>query len=751
MEQPNWFLKNNASLKLIFCVLFIGFLFNNAAAGNTITLVKSGRSNYSIIISKGEKAGEQRAASLLQDYVFKISGCKLPIAFERDKKKGAIFINEMDQIKNPDGFSIETKGNDIYIMGGTKKGCTYAVVTILEKYMNCHYYSPTYKIIPSSKNINLPPINISDAPGNDIRIINISEKVDDDFIDWNRLNTVDEFYGKGYYVHTFNRLLPWPEYFKPHPEYFAQVNGKRIIDQLCLSNDEVLKIVIAQLEKEVAAQPDKKYWSVSQNDNFSYCQCKNCQKIIDEEKSPAGPVIRFVNEVAKHFPDKIISTLAYQYSRQAPVIAKPLDNVQVMLCTIELNRSKSIDEEPTSKSFVKDIVDWGKICRNIYLWDYTIDFAHTVCPFPNLHVLQPNIRFFMKNNVRAHFQQTNVSRGQEFSELKLYLIARLLWNPDINVDNLINEFLKGYYGNAAPWIKKYINQLQSELIKSGEALDIYGHPVGHQNSFLSSANIKDYNNYFDKAVLAVAEDSAQLMHVKITRLPLEYAMMEIGKNDMFGTRGWYAEQNGAFIPVKEMTAILEDFYKTCRLADVPRLNESGLSPTDYYESTKRFVNIQVKGNDAFRKKVVADVPPSSTYSKGDLSYLTNGVRGASDYKVHWLGWEGKDFNLALDLGKLVKPDSIEISSLYDPKSWILHPKLVTCLVSENGIDFTSIGTINTEGNQQKEPVTKLFSFKAPPSSIRYVKFEIKGTHHLFDWHPSAGADSWVFIDEIVVR
>ena len=73
MEQPNWFLKNNASLKVIFCVLFIGFLFNNAAAGNTIPLVKGGRSNYSIIISPGDRAGERRAASLLQDYVFKIS------------------------------------------------------------------------------------------------------------------------------------------------------------------------------------------------------------------------------------------------------------------------------------------------------------------------------------------------------------------------------------------------------------------------------------------------------------------------------------------------------------------------------------------------------------------------------------------------------------------------------------------------------------------------------------------------------
>jgi hypothetical protein len=72
-------------------------------------------------------------------------------------------------------------------------------------------------------------------------------------------------------------------------------------------------------------------------------------------------------------------------------------------------------------------------------------------------------------------------------------------------------------------------------------------------------------------------------------------------------------------------------------------------------------------------------------------------------------------------------------------------------VSENGKDFTPAGTIETTGNQQKEEISRVYTFKAPASAIRYVKFEVKGTIHLFDWHPSAGGNSWVFIDEIVVR
>lgn len=747
MTRLSWRIIKMGRYTLI--CLFIVLSTLASANANLITLVKKGKSKYSIVLAADANANEQRAASLLQEYIFKIAGCKIPIADSISNYSLTIRCNLL--INNPDGFSIKTAGENIYIEGGNKKGCVYAVITLLEKYLGCNYYSPTFKNIPTRKNIVLPDINLSDEPKNDCRIVNISDEVDEEFIDWNRLNTIDEYFAKGYYVHTFNRLVPWQEFFKPHPEYFAFMNGKRIIDQLCLTNSDVLRLVITKLEHDMKEQRDKVYWSVSQNDNFSYCQCNNCNKVIEEEKSPSGPVIRFVNAVAKHFPDKIISTLAYQFSRPAPAIAKPEDNVQIMLCTIELNRRKSIEEEIGSRSFVKDITDWGRICKRIYLWDYTINFANSVSPFPNLHVLQPNMQFFRSNNVKAHFQQSNISTGQEFSELKLYLISRLLWNPDANADEIINEFLRGYYGKSAKWIKKYMDQLHEEAIKSNDGLDIYEHPTAHQKTFLSADNIRDYNLYFDKAERSVKSDSAKLMHVRISRLPLQYAIMEIGKNEMFGERGWYREHNNEFISNESMKDLLKNFYSTCQQGNVKHLNESGLSPKDYYESSLRFIDIQVKGNFAFRKKVMANPMPSTKYSNGDLSFLSNGVRGANDYKVHWLGWEGDDFTLTLDLEKSLVANNIEVSSLWDPKSWILHPASVSCFVSENGTDFIDLGILITKGNQQKEEVTRVYSFKAPASVIRFVRFEIKGTNKLFDWHPSAGEKSWVFMDEIVVK
>jgi hypothetical protein len=529
------------------------------------------------------------------------------------------------------------------------------------------------------------------------------------------------------------------------------MNGKRIPDQPCLTNPEVLKIALAKLEADIPLQPDKQLWSVSQNDNFSYCQCDDCNKIIEEEGSPAGPVIRFVNEVAKRFPEETISTLAYQYSRQAPKVTKPADNVQIMLCTIELNRSQPIGEDPRSASFLKDIVDWGKISKNIYLWDYTVNFSHHTTPFPNMHVLQPNIQLFVKNNVHSHFQQSNTDVGHEFSELKSYLISRLLWNPDVNADSVINDFMNGYFGAAAPFVRTYLDTLQGEILKTKEWLDIYGHPTAHENTFLTEANIARYIGYFDQAMAAVKDQPELLLHVRTYLLPVQYAAMEIGKNHMFSPRGWYSVEGTNYVIREPMVKMLEDFYQTCKEAGVRTLSEAGLTPENYYLATKRFLQVEVEHNLAFQKTVTAAPMPSAKYGGGDLAYLTNGVRGANDYKVHWLGWEAQDFTLDADLGAVQKPASIQLSSLYDPKSWIIHPAGVACAVSEDGRNFKQIGNIEVKGDQQKEEVTKTYSFNPGGEPVRYIRITVKGTKALPKWHPSAGGASWVFIDEIVVK
>ena len=718
----------------------------------TLHLVVNGQSAYAIVIPASPSTEEIRAAEFLRDHLLKISVCELPIvdADSWDSEKG-IFISKNPEITNGDGFAVFSRGASLFIHGGPNRGCIYGVADLLENYFDVRYFSPQAVVIPRNNDIALPPLNIRDAPANSYRNVHGEFSRDPDYKDFHRLHTIDDLFPDGYYVHTFQRLLPWSEYFDRHPEYYAWMNGKRVIDQLCLSHPEVYELVKERLSREMARQPNKKIWSVSQDDNFSYCRCDACAKVIEDEESPAGPILRFVNRLAEEFPDKVISTLAYQYSRKAPVKTVPRSNVQIMLCTIELNRSRPIADDPGSASFLGDLEDWVRIAERIYLWDYTVNFSHSISPFPNLHVLQPNIQLFSANNIREHFQQSNTGTGHEFSELKSFLLAKLLWDPDSDVASLIREFTDGYYGPAGRWIRKYLYAMEKKIRKTGERLDIYGPPVYHQHTFLSEESIDTYNRYFDRAEKAVGGRSDFHLRVKTARMPVQYAVMEIGKNDMFGPRGWYRESDGGFEARRDRVETLEDFYRTslaCRSAPV---NESGLSAEEYYQSTKRFVDVQIWDNQAFRKRVVADPPPSDKYSAGDLGILTNGVRGAHDFKVHWLGWEAQDLSLTLDLEKETAASRIEISTLYDPKSWILHPLAVSCWVSDNGTDYLLLEQQTVGGDQRSEEVNRLFTFQAPETAFRHVRFDIKATLRLFDWHPSAGGDSWVFVDEIVVR
>jgi hypothetical protein len=758
-------------IKLLFVLCLTGS-FLAVFGQNQAVIVKKEGPKFSITLSANPSAADEKAAILLQSAIKKVAGCEIKILkTDKPETKNTIYIHSAvssvpkgfikhltKDFKNKkqqlitDGFILSVKKDNILLVNGGNKGSYYGVVHLLEKYLGFRMYAPNVEIMPLKTTISLPVICEMENPVNSLRIVNgVLTQQNEAYRNWQRLNDHNEEFAQGYYVHTFHRLVPWETYYESNPEYFALMNGKRIIDQLCLTNPEVFDLTIKKLKEEMAKQPAKKLWSVSQDDNFSYCQCNRCMKIINDEGSAAGPIIHFVNKVAAQFPDKTISTLAYQYSRKAPKHIQPADNVQIMLCTIELNRSKDIENDPLSTSFLKDITDWGKICKNIYLWDYTVNFSHHITPFPNLHTLQKNIQFFTKNGAIAHFQQTNASVGHEFSELKTYLISRLLWNPNVNADSVMTDFLNGYYGAGGVFIQKYIHHLTTEIKKTGEWLDIYGHPVTHARTFLSEDNMAQYNHYFDEAEKAVKDDPAILQRVKVSRLPIQYAMMEIGKSDMFGTRGFYSENNEKFVLKPGMQQLIEDFYTVCKQNKVLHVNEAGLTPEEYYQATKRFINVQVEGNIAFRKKSSAYPAPSPKYSQADLSILTNGVQGANDFKAHWLGWEAQDFDLVLDLETAKQPKTIQISTLYDPKSWILHPKSITCSVSDDGVTFRILETQTIEGDQRRENVTHNFNFEKNIGTCRYIKFQVKGTYKLFNWHPSAGGGSWVFVDEIVVR
>jgi hypothetical protein len=511
-----------------------------------LKLVSNGNSLYRIILPSHPSSFEVQAAEILQTYLLKISGAALPIIKSTDAKSDFEIIlgqNErLDELKERinlnelkhDGFLIRTDSTRLIIAGGDEKGTLYGVYSFLETYLGCRMYSPKVKMVPTGKFIEIYQINDKQIPVIGFRDTHYKSSWDKEYIDWHKLDQ-DENGARtdwGMWVHTFNELLPPAVFYPQHPEYYAEVKGKRIPTQPCLSNPDVLSIVIQNLRRKIAQNPGAKYWSVSQNDNRDYCTCDKCKAIDQEEGSPSGSIIRFVNQVAVQFPEKMISTLAYEYGRHAPLHTKPEKNLNIMLCSIEAYRHKPIADDTASADFVKDLKDWGQIANDIIIWDYVIQFPNLLSPFPNLHVLQPNIQLFAKYGVNALFEQGNREVGGEFSELRAYLISKLMWNPEINVDSVMNDFLSGYYGPAGKFIRTYIDEMKAALIQSKKPLRIFGSPNEAASSYLTPALLKRYNELFDAAEKSVVGMPDVLERVRIARIP--FSLLKWNKRKKIG-------------------------------------------------------------------------------------------------------------------------------------------------------------------------------------------------------------------------
>lgn len=713
-----------------------------------VLLVNNKSPSGRIVLTSDNKA-DVRAGYLLQDFVERISGAKLPVQNVTEIKENDIVIGNDGFNKfvskdglSEDGFRLVYTEHTLRIVNGGGKGSIYAVVSLLERYFGVSYWGEKeYSLTPSST-LKLPKINITEIPSFRYRQTqNYAIKTDPIYEDWMRLRNSDEVFASNLWVHTFSSLVSSDIYGQTHPEYFSYFNGKRHpgkASQLCLSNPEVLKIVTQKLDSIFKANPDKNLISVSQNDsNFTFCQCDECKAIDTYEGAPSGSIIHFVNKLAKRFPNKRISTLAYLYSMNPPLHIRPADNVNVMLCSIDSKREVPLTKNESGKEFVKALNGWSKITKDLFVWDYGINFDNFVSPFPNFHILGENMRLFHKRNTSMLFTQIAGSRGGDFSELRTWLVSKLMWDVNQNENLLIQTFLKGYYGNAAPYLYQYIKLMEHSLLESGMPLWIYDSPVSHKDGMLKQSLLIKYNKLFDKAELAVSKDSILLKRVWRTRLPLQYSELEIARTN----------------PKMDKENILQKlslFENRVRLFSVPELNERGNSPLNYCSLyRKRYVPSEKRTIPI--KSILFNTLPSGKYvSLG--SQITDNLYGGMSFTEGWVGWEGRDAEFILDLGTEKEFKSVHADFLHQLGAWVLAPSKVTYSISNNGIDFQFLKSIdNPEDKSQPVKFVDLSYSGKENIKARYIKVNINAIKTCPDWHYGVGNPCWFFIDEIWIE
>ncbi|MDX9755047.1 MAG: DUF4838 domain-containing protein, partial [bacterium] len=571
-------------------------------------------SDARIVIAEQPILSEQYAAQEFQSLFNKATGLSLPIETAVGPTHN-IFIGDSTALRGSaiavaiddlgeEGLRYRITPEQIAIAGGKPRGTLYGVYEFMEREMGIRFLTFDHTYIPAKKRWPIEPTEVTFIPKFSFRWSYYFENVEHpEFAARLRVNTTtrDEKLGgvtrQNLINHSFQSLLPVEQYGKDHPEYFALVDGVRKLEmggggpEPCVSNPEVIEIMAQNAIKQIEADPGVQNISVSQNDNDAYCRCEQCEAINQREGTPMGSNLALVNAVAerieKKFPNVKVGTLAYWYTRKPPKTIRPRDNVQIQLCSIECCTLHAIDDPTCEKNreFCQDMENWGKICKDIWVWNYNTNFSYYDLPFPNFWSISQNVQYFLKNNTHGLFMQANGNgRTGELCDLRNYVISRCIWNPERDSWQEAQEFCRLHYGKAAKTIIQYLRDLKRAADRCGYHPNCFPRPfeVG-LNPAVSTAIYDSFEKAMKEAENDTVRARVEKASISAVRAVIEtcgHFTLEEGRLRMA-----YPERYGDLVTrYKELT----EKYGQTRAEEWPPIQ-------DYFDILQRYIRDGVRG------------------------------------------------------------------------------------------------------------------------------------------------------------
>ena len=487
---------------------------------------------YRIVYAGGQ--AELRAAVELRDYIEKTCAVSLCVWRDTDVSPAEHEIRigrtnraaDLPDDLGEEGFLIEVRDGVLSITGGAR-GTLYGVYEFLEQYVGWRFFTADCEVLTAGDTVAIPEtLYDRQIPALEYRHVNWSDYGKAPLRAKRKLNTpmrgaLGETYGgavefTGGFAHTLVDIL----------------GIDNATEQPCFSDPAVLEKVIAHVRKVAAEHPDAQIISVTQADNRNICQCEACRRVYEEEGAPSGLLVRFINQVAdavrEDYPNLLIETFAYQWSRTPPQKARPRDNVLIRFCTGDECRIHGYGNTDCvyNRHTTEDIEKWGAISRHLFVWDYSGNFTFYNVPLANFFTLRTDSRFLYEKGVTGLFnmgQYETVSSlrhegyNTEFSALRAYLLSKVFWNPLMDEDEYnrhMNEFLAGYYGDGWMNIRRYIEFLVACV--GDHHCRLYEGPNGLYDGDMFRAALPQIEGWFADAIAKA--DFAQRDRLELLKL-----------------------------------------------------------------------------------------------------------------------------------------------------------------------------------------------------------------------------------------
>lgn len=463
--------------------------------------------NYILVVPQKSTDIDRYAAEELKKYLSAALNINADIVEEEPTIKNGIFIGKTKQTMeaysdeyyrlNQDEFIIKSCKNALFIFGKnniySQSATLYGIYELLERFFGCKFLSFDEEIIPESDKVCIT----EDLIGRPDFIIRqplfASTRVHPEFTAKMRIKdcycpktpggTIYPMWA-GPQGHNFFSLIPPDKYKDEHSEWFDLDNH-----ELCFSQEDLTDEIVEILKKQIIENPYAKFFAVSQNDTVKPCQCARCQENY-QKYSVSGTMMRFINRIAEKIDafvqenyigrEVYIVTFAYYFSIKPPVkkIAdefQPIDqscvphkNVFIFFTTIDFCFYHGLTDERCewNKEFKDIFYGWKYLVggNRMMVWNYAANYAHYLYPFYNFNEISNNLRFFKENGIKYLLDHGPCeAEFVEFAELRTYVTSKLLWNTNLNIDQLIQEFVENYYKVASSEVLEYLQLLKNRF------------------------------------------------------------------------------------------------------------------------------------------------------------------------------------------------------------------------------------------------------------------------------------------------
>lgn len=306
-------------------------------------------------------------------------------------------------------------------------------------------------------------------------------------------------------------LVPPETHFDRHPEYFSEIQGARRalkddwhkpgaarehadrMGDLCPSAAGLPAVIVAALREiiDTPAKPDEsplitlrraragnfagqQVWSLAPMRGVPPCGCAACRAMVEREGSAAASWLQLANAVAEQleaaYPGAGHRVLFHADGPYLtpPNTMRPAAGVIVAVSTNACDFATPLSEGKTAanRAVADALPAWGRLGDAVWVFDCLGRFGKGPAHFDNLAVLQQNLQWYTQHHVTGVIFQWAGPKpvDDDFSALRQFLAARLLWNPDLDLPGLQMQFFEAYYKEAADAVRAYLDAARAQGI-----------------------------------------------------------------------------------------------------------------------------------------------------------------------------------------------------------------------------------------------------------------------------------------------